>query len=45
MLAIDNLKKHFGFVKAVDNVNLDIARGRLSQLLARMGPEKRLSLT
>ena len=27
MLAIDNLKKHFGFVKAVDNVNLDIAEG------------------
>ena len=29
MLAIDNLKKHFGFVKAVDNVNLEIKEGEI----------------
>ena len=29
MLTIDNLKKRFGFVKAVDNVNLEIWEGEI----------------
>jgi branched-chain amino acid transport system ATP-binding protein len=40
MLAIDNLKKHFGFVKAVDNVNLDIAEGEIVSIIGTNGAGK-----
>jgi branched-chain amino acid transport system ATP-binding protein len=40
MLAIDNLKKHFGFVKAVDNVNLDITEGEIVSIIGTNGAGK-----
>jgi len=40
MLAVDNLKKHFGFVKAVDNVNLDIAEGEIVSIIGTNGAGK-----
>jgi branched-chain amino acid transport system ATP-binding protein len=40
MLTIDNLKKHFGFVKAVDNVNLDIAEGEIVSIIGTNGAGK-----
>src|SRR4030067_1651675 len=40
MLAIDNLKKHFGFVKAVDHVNLEIKEGEIVSIIGTNGAGK-----
>lgn len=40
MLTIDNLKKHFGFVKAVDNVNLEIKEGEIVSIIGTNGAGK-----
>lgn len=40
MLTIDNLKKHFGFIKAVDNVSLDIKEGEILSIIGTNGAGK-----
>jgi len=40
MLIVDNLKKHFGFVKAVDNVNLEIGEGEIVSIIGTNGAGK-----
>jgi branched-chain amino acid transport system ATP-binding protein len=40
MLTIDNLKKHFGFVRAVDNVNMDIQEGEIVSIIGTNGAGK-----
>ena len=40
MLIVDNLKKHFGFVKAVDNVNLEIKEGEIVSIIGTNGAGK-----
>jgi branched-chain amino acid transport system ATP-binding protein len=40
MLTIDNLKKHFGFVRAVDNVNMDIREGEIVSIIGTNGAGK-----
>ncbi len=40
MLVVDNLKKHFGFVKAVDNVNLEIKEGEIVSIIGTNGAGK-----
>jgi len=40
MLTIDNLKKHFGFVKAVDHVNLEIKEGEIVSIIGTNGAGK-----
>jgi branched-chain amino acid transport system ATP-binding protein len=40
MLVVDNLKKHFGFVKAVDHVNLEIKEGETVSIIGTNGAGK-----
>ncbi|MBM4306187.1 MAG: ABC transporter ATP-binding protein [Deltaproteobacteria bacterium] len=40
MLTIDNLKKHFGSVKAVDHVNLKITEGEIVSIIGTNGAGK-----
>lgn len=40
MLTIDNLKKYFGFVKAVDHVNLEIKEGEIVSIIGTNGAGK-----
>jgi len=40
MLTIEHLKKHFGFVKAVDNVNLNIRQGEIVSIIGTNGAGK-----
>ena len=40
MLTIDNLKKHFGFVRAVDNINLEIKEGEIVSIIGTNGAGK-----
>ncbi len=40
MLIVDSLKKHFGFVKAVDNVNLEIKEGEIVSIIGTNGAGK-----
>jgi branched-chain amino acid transport system ATP-binding protein len=40
MLAVDNLKKHFGFVRAVDNINLQIGQGEIVSIIGTNGAGK-----
>jgi branched-chain amino acid transport system ATP-binding protein len=40
MLTVDNLKKHFGFVRAVDNVNLEIKEGEIVSIIGTNGAGK-----
>jgi branched-chain amino acid transport system ATP-binding protein len=40
MLTIDNLKKHFGFVRAVDNVNMNIREGEIVSIIGTNGAGK-----
>jgi len=40
MLTIDNLKKHFGFVRAVDNINLEIREGEIVSIIGTNGAGK-----
>jgi len=40
MLTIDNLKKHFGFVRAVDNVDMDIREGEIVSIIGTNGAGK-----
>src|SRR4030067_1070802 len=40
MLTIDNLKKHFGSVKAVDHVNLEIKEGEIVSIIGTNGAGK-----
>ncbi len=40
MLIVDNLKKNFGFVKAVDNVNLEIKEGEIVSIIGTNGAGK-----
>ncbi len=40
MLTIDNLKKHFGFVKAVDHVSLEIKEGEIVSIIGTNGAGK-----
>jgi len=40
MLTVDSLKKHFGFVKAVDNVNLEIGEGEIVSIIGTNGAGK-----
>ncbi len=40
MLIVDNLRKHFGFVKAVDNVNLEIKEGEIVSIIGTNGAGK-----
>jgi len=40
MLTVDNLKKHFGFVKAVDHVNLEIKEGEIVSIIGTNGAGK-----
>lgn len=40
MLIIEHLKKHFGFVKAVDNVNLNIRQGEIVSIIGTNGAGK-----
>ncbi len=40
MLIVDNLKKHFGFVKAVDDVNLEIKEGEIVSIIGTNGAGK-----
>lgn len=40
MLTIDHLKKHFGFVKAVDDVNLRIKEGEIVSIIGTNGAGK-----
>ncbi|HYA90640.1 MAG TPA: ABC transporter ATP-binding protein [Thermodesulfobacteriota bacterium] len=40
MLTVDNLKKHFGFVRAVDNINLQIREGEIVSIIGTNGAGK-----
>jgi branched-chain amino acid transport system ATP-binding protein len=40
MLTVDNLKKHFGFVRAVDNINLEIKEGEIVSIIGTNGAGK-----
>ena len=40
MLTVDNLKKHFGFVRAVDNINLEIREGEIVSIIGTNGAGK-----
>ncbi len=40
MLTIEKLKKHFGFVKAVDNVDLEIKQGEIVSIIGTNGAGK-----
>jgi branched-chain amino acid transport system ATP-binding protein len=40
MLIVDNLKKHFGFVRAVDNINLEIREGEIVSIIGTNGAGK-----
>ncbi len=40
MLIVESLKKHFGFVKAVDNVNLEIKDGEIVSIIGTNGAGK-----
>lgn len=40
MLTVDNLKKHFGFVKAVDQINLEIGEGEIVSIIGTNGAGK-----
>lgn len=40
MLTVDNLKKHFGFVKAVDHINLEIGEGEIVSIIGTNGAGK-----
>lgn len=40
MLTVDSLKKHFGFVKAVDNINLQIGQGEIVSIIGTNGAGK-----
>jgi len=40
MLKIEKLKKHFGFVKAVDNVDLEIKQGEIVSIIGTNGAGK-----
>ena len=40
MLTVDNLKKHFGFVRAVDNISLEIREGEIVSIIGTNGAGK-----
>lgn len=40
MLTVDHLKKHFGFVRAVDNINLQIGEGEIISIIGTNGAGK-----
>jgi branched-chain amino acid transport system ATP-binding protein len=40
MLTVDNLKKDFGFVRAVDNINLEIRQGEIVSIIGTNGAGK-----
>jgi branched-chain amino acid transport system ATP-binding protein len=40
MLTVDHLKKHFGFVRAVDNINLQIGEGEIVSIIGTNGAGK-----
>jgi branched-chain amino acid transport system ATP-binding protein len=40
MLTVHNLKKHFGFVRAVDNINLEIKEGEIVSIIGTNGAGK-----
>jgi branched-chain amino acid transport system ATP-binding protein len=40
MLTVDNLKKHFGFVRAVDDINLKIREGEIVSIIGTNGAGK-----
>lgn len=40
MLTVNNLKKHFGFVRAVDDVNLEIKEGEIVSIIGMNGAGK-----
>ena len=40
MLTVDNLIKHFGFVRAVDNINLQIGEGEIISIIGTNGAGK-----
>jgi len=40
MLTVDHLKKHFGFVRAVDNINLQIREGEIVSIIGTNGAGK-----
>jgi branched-chain amino acid transport system ATP-binding protein len=40
MLTVDHLKKHFGFVRAVDNINLEIKEGEIVSIIGTNGAGK-----
>lgn len=40
MLSVDNLKKHFGFVRAVDNISLEIREGEIVSIIGTNGAGK-----
>jgi len=40
MLTVDNLKKHFGFVRAVDDINLQIGEGEIISIIGTNGAGK-----
>jgi len=40
MLTVENLKKHFGFVRAVDHINLEIKEGEIISVIGTNGAGK-----